>query len=79
MAANGVKGDDGAVRITADAASLAEKTSVDDVKVEEVLARLERSRLVTAIDGALSVPDASKLAEFLEFLEMRERFGDAGG
>ncbi|MDP2343370.1 MAG: Crp/Fnr family transcriptional regulator [Deltaproteobacteria bacterium] len=79
MAGTGVKGDDGAVRVTADAPSLAEKTSVDDAKVEEVLARLERSRLVIAKDGALVVPDVGKLAEFLEFLEMRERFGDAGG
>lgn len=79
MAPSGARGDDGAVTIAIDGPTLAEKTSVDDVKVEEVLARLERSRLVVAKDGGLSVPDVGKLTEFLEFLEMRERFGDAGG
>lgn len=79
MCSGATKGDDGAVQLAIEAAGLAEKTSVDDGKVDEVLARLERSRLVLAKNGGLSVPDVQKLQEFLEFLEMRERFGDAGG
>ena len=55
---------------------IAHRTSIDDAKVTEVLARLERSRLVTHADGALVVPDIVKLQEFLEFLEMRERCGE---
>jgi CRP-like cAMP-binding protein len=56
---------------------LAQRTSLDEAKVDEVLARLERSRLVTAGPaGAMAVPDLQKLQEFLEFLEMRQRFGD---
>jgi CRP-like cAMP-binding protein len=58
------------------AGDVAHRTSVDDAKVAEVLARLERSRLVTNTDGGIVVPDVAKLQEFLEFLEMRERFGE---
>ncbi len=74
---HGPRGDDGAVVLSTNADALAEQTSVDGKKTREVLARLERSRLVLPdASGALRVPDVIKLAEFLEFLEMRERFGD---
>ena len=79
MSASAQRGPDGAVQIATDAAALAERTSVDDAKVDEVLARLERSRLVLGKSGGFSVPDVQKLQEFLEFLEMRERFGDSAG
>lgn len=65
------------VRLNVTAADVAHRTSVDDPKVAEVLSRLERSRLVLADGGQLVVPDIGKLQEFLEFLEMREKFGDA--
>ncbi len=55
---------------------LAHRTSVDETKVDEVLARLERSRLVLRSGAGLTVSDVNKLHEFLEFLEMRQRFGD---
>jgi CRP/FNR family transcriptional regulator, cyclic AMP receptor protein len=55
---------------------IAHRTSVEDSKVAEVLARLERSRLVLNGNSGLVVPDIGKLQEFLEFLEMRERFGE---
>jgi CRP/FNR family cyclic AMP-dependent transcriptional regulator len=59
-------------------ADLGERTSVEDGKVAEVLARLDRSRLVLKNPaGGFLVPSVQKLQEFLEFLEMRERFGDA--
>lgn len=64
------------VRLNVTAADVAHRTSVDDPKVAEVLSRLERSRLVLADGGQLVVPDIGKLQEFLEFLEMRERFGE---
>lgn len=55
---------------------LARRTGVDEAKIVEVLSRLERSRLALKHDGGLLVPDTQKLTEFLEFLEMRERFGE---
>lgn len=66
----------GNVKLGVEAADVAHRTSVDDGKVDEVLARLERSRLVLRGEGGLVVPDIGKLQEFLEFLEMRERFGE---
>ena len=75
MTQSAPRSDDGASLAT-DAAALAEKTSVGLPKVEEVLSRLERSRLVYKKGEALVVPDVVKLAEFLEVLEMREKFGD---
>lgn len=79
MVEGGVRGEDGVVHVDTDAARLAGRTSVNDAKVEEVLVRLDRSRLVIMRNGSLCIPDVAKLSEFLEFLEMRERFGDSGG
>jgi CRP-like cAMP-binding protein len=69
--------DDGSVVVPTTIQQLAERTSVDPGKADEVLARLERSRLVVPDAAGLRIPDTQKLAEFLEFLEMRERFGDS--
>lgn len=67
----------GAVHLPLSAGDLAQRTNVEDAKVVEVLERLERSRLVlTAEGGGVVVPDTDKLSEFLEFLEMRHRYGD---
>jgi len=77
MCATAPKNAQGHTALPVDMGDLADRTSVDDGKVKEVLSRLERSRLViTGTDGKLSVPDVGKLQEFLEFLEMRERFGE---
>lgn len=76
MTHGAARGDDGMVELPITTAELAERTSVEEKKAAEVLARLERSRLVLPGPKGLRVPDVVKLAEFLEFLEMRERFGD---
>lgn len=67
---------DGGFLVAANAAALAQRTGVEDQKVAEVLSRLERSRLVLTRPEGLLVPNLVKLQEFLEFLEMRERFGE---
>ncbi len=65
----------GQVSVKVSSAELAQRTLLEDRKVTEVLARLDRSRLVFADpNGQLVVPDVRKLQDFLEFLEMRERF-----
>jgi len=75
----------GVVHLTVTPDDLARRTGVDDGKITEVLQRLERSRLVLSVRPAdaaqpgsprLAVPDVAKLQDFLEFLEMRERFGE---
>jgi CRP-like cAMP-binding protein len=77
LCASAPKDAQGNVVLAVTPADIAHRTSIDDAKVAEVLARLGRSRLVLPADGTLLVPDVQKLQEFLEFLEMRERFGEA--
>jgi CRP/FNR family cyclic AMP-dependent transcriptional regulator len=77
LAPTAARNEQGHMVLSVTAADVAHRTSVDDQKAKEVLARLERSRLVLGgPGGALVVPDLQKLQEFLEFLEMRERFGE---
>ena len=57
-------------------AELHRKTGVEEDRVEEVLARMERSQLITRDGDTLVVASVEKLEEFLEFLEMREKFGE---
>lgn len=46
-------------------------------QVAEVLDRLEKAKLVTRGAGGLEVAEVAKLRHFLEFLQMKARFGDA--
>jgi CRP-like cAMP-binding protein len=56
---------------------MAAKVGLEMAKVEEVVAKLSRAKLLTADpSGGFVVGDANKLREFLEFLEMKEKFGD---
>jgi hypothetical protein len=41
-----------------------------------VLEKLSKVKLATVEADGVVVPDAKKLREFLEFLEMKEKFGD---
>lgn len=52
------------------------KIGLDSERVDEVLGRLIRARLVKITETGLLIHDVSKLREFLEFLEMKEKFGD---
>ncbi|MBW2699225.1 MAG: Crp/Fnr family transcriptional regulator [Deltaproteobacteria bacterium] len=46
-------------------------------EVQEVLDKLLKARLIRIEeDGGMLIHDAKRLREFLEFLEMKERFGD---
>lgn len=58
------------------AADLQKKTGVDLSRIEDVLVRMEKAQLLARAGETLVVPSAEKLDEFLEFLEMRERFGE---
>ncbi len=55
---------------------LAGKIGLDLDPVNEVLNKLIRSKLVKLTDSGLIIQDVNKLREFLEFLEMKEKFGD---
>jgi CRP/FNR family transcriptional regulator, cyclic AMP receptor protein len=55
---------------------LAAKIGLDLDPVNEVLNKLIRSKLVKLTESGLIIQDVNKLREFLEFLEMKEKFGD---
>jgi CRP/FNR family transcriptional regulator, cyclic AMP receptor protein len=69
----GEEGADG-IRVRTTAADLAREVGVDVTVADEVLRRL---RLIAEEAGAIVVFDTGRLADFLEFLEMPQKFGDS--
>jgi CRP/FNR family cyclic AMP-dependent transcriptional regulator len=63
-------------RVALTPAELAAQVNVEDEIVEEVLGRLKRVRVVSVeATGNLIVHDVDRLLDFLEFLEMPQKFG----
>lgn len=65
-----------AVSLSVTVEELAGRTGIEQRRVADVLGRMERSKLLTHENGRISIGSVQKLDEFLEFLEMRERFGE---
>jgi CRP-like cAMP-binding protein len=63
------------IRIRLSPEDIAREVSVDDWVVREVIARLRRLRLVVEEPTAMVVVDVGRLQDFLEFLEMPQKFG----
>lgn len=63
------------IRIRTTTADLARDVDVDEETVQEVMARLRRLRLITEEPTSLVVADVARLHDFLEFLEMPQKFG----
>ena len=55
---------------------VASKIGLEVEPVNEVLNKLIRAKLLKITETGVVIRDVSKLREFLEFLEMREKFGD---
>jgi CRP-like cAMP-binding protein len=55
---------------------LAHQIGLDPATVSEVVQTLAKSGMVHVVEGGVLVHDVPKLREFLEFLEMKQRFGD---
>lgn len=70
----GERTDEG-TRIRISAEDVAREVNVDEVVVREVIARLRRLRLLVEEPTAMVVVDVGRLQDFLEFLEMPQRFG----
>jgi len=66
--------DDG-IRVRTTAAEIAREVGVEDAVADEVMARLRRLRLVTEEESSIVVADVGRLQDFLEFLEMPQKFG----
>ena len=63
------------IRIRTTAAELAEEVGVDRSVADEVVARLRRLRLLTEEPNGFIVADVGRVRDFLEFLEMPNKFG----
>lgn len=63
------------IRIRISSEDLAREVDVDEWIVREVIARLRRLRLVVEEPNAMLVTDVARLQDFLEFLEMPQKFG----
>lgn len=63
------------IRIRTTAADIAREVGVDEAMASEVIARLRRLRLVSEEAEAIVVADVGRLQDFLEFLEMPQKFG----
>ncbi|OGQ88652.1 MAG: cyclic nucleotide-binding protein [Deltaproteobacteria bacterium RIFOXYA12_FULL_58_15] len=55
---------------------LASKIGIEVEPVNEVLNKLIRAKLIKINETGVVIQDVAKLREFLEFLEMKEKFGD---
>jgi CRP/FNR family cyclic AMP-dependent transcriptional regulator len=66
----------GGTLVEVNAEGLAAKIGLETAQVEEVLQKLLRARLIRTHEKGLLVHDVNRLREFLEFLEMKEKFGE---
>jgi CRP/FNR family transcriptional regulator, cyclic AMP receptor protein len=77
MAKNGKQEGDG-VRIEIGAKELAAKMGLEVDQVNDVINKLVKARLCKIVENGFLISNSEKLREFLEFLEMKEKFGDIG-
>jgi CRP-like cAMP-binding protein len=63
------------IRVRTTAAEIAREVGVGIEVADEVMARLHRLRLITEDEASIIVADVGRLQDFLEFLEMPQKFG----
>jgi CRP/FNR family cyclic AMP-dependent transcriptional regulator len=67
----------GPVRLPVPREALPGLVGVEPAEVEEALAKLVRARIVELDGDGVTVPEVAKLRHFLEFLQMKARYGEA--
>jgi len=73
----GEKTDEG-ILIRTRAEELARDVGVEAAAANDVMARLRRLRLASEVPGGIVVADVGRLQDFVEFLEMPQKFGGEG-
>lgn len=68
--------EDGSVFVPIPTPELAAEIGLTVEETDDVLVRLRRLKIIDATETGFVVSDVGRLAEFLEFLEMRDKFGD---
>jgi CRP-like cAMP-binding protein len=64
------------VLVSLSAGDIAGKTSLELPKVNEILKKLTESKLILPHEKGYIVPNVDKLHKFLEFLALKEQFGE---
>ena len=77
LSKNGKPEGDG-VRIDITPRDLAQKMGLEVDQVNDVISKLVKAKLCKIVENGFLISDANKMREFLEFLEMKEKFGDIG-
>jgi len=67
----------GPVRLPVPRSALPGLVGVSLAEVEEALTKLDRARIVELDGDGVTVPEVAKLRHFLEFLQMKARYGEA--
>jgi len=67
---------EGGIFVPISAGELADQVGLDEPVAREVIERLEKNGMIQEVQGGWVVSDIPRLQEFLEFLEMKEKFGD---
>jgi len=76
MAENeGIKTDDG-IKINLSLKELALKTGIELNKIEKITDKLKNAKLISIFSDSIIVSDVGKLRKYLEFLTLKEQFGD---
>jgi len=58
--------------------TLAQRVGLPENEVELVLKRLAQARLVTTVEDGFIIPKVGQLQDYLDFLDVKEKFGDDG-
>jgi CRP-like cAMP-binding protein len=66
----------GGIKVEMSVSDLAGKCGLDKPQVEEVLGKISKANLLTVEADAITISDVDKLRKYLEYLTMKEQFGD---
>ena len=67
---------DGGIKVGIDLGGLAGKSGLDIEQVQEVISKIEKAKIIQVTPDGIIVSDVGKLRKYLEYLTMREQFGD---
>ena len=67
---------EGGIKVGLTAMDISLKTGLEHEKVKEIIGKLVRARLVTMLPDGLIVSDPAKLRKFIDFLTLKEQFGE---
>lgn len=76
MAENDGEAVDSGIKISTNQDDMVQKTGLDAEQVNEVLDKVVQRKLITVAADHIIVSDIEKLRKFLEFLTLKEQFGD---